>query len=352
MIYHLARYLQKSYSFFNLFHYISFRSISCLLSSFFLSLLFGNWFIKKITGEKQFHSKPRERTPKNHLKKSVVPTMGGLLILTTFTINFLFWNNLLKPSSWLILVCLLFFGMIGFLDDWFKINKGKGIQAKTKFFMQILVAGGLMTLWFLFCANTTKLCIPFFKNLMPELGWMIIPWGMFVIVGTSNAVNLADGLDGLATGPLIINFAVFALLCNLAGHKVIASYLQIPFAASAELTLICCCIIGCLLGFLWYNAYPAQVFMGDVGSLALGATLGFIAIICRQEIPLSISGGIFVVEALSVIAQVGSYKIIGRRIFKMAPIHHHFELLGWNEAKITVRFWIISVILALLSLLT
>lgn len=350
MIYHLAKYLQPSYSFFNLFHYVSFRAIIALLTSISLSFLFGGWFIRKL--QKRFRSKPREWTPENHLKKNNIPTMGGLLILTVCIINTLLWNNLTKLNVWLFLLCISLFGLIGFIDDWSKIYSGRGISARLKFILQISFALLIMLTWYFLMSPNTSLCIPFFKNFMPVLGWFVIPWGIFILVGTSNAVNLTDGLDGLATGPLMASFATFSIIAYLAGHKFLAHYLHVPFAASSEVAIIGATLVGALLGFLWYNTYPAQVFMGDVGSLALGAGLAFMAIISRQELLLLISGGIFVLETLSVIIQVASFKLLGRRMFKMAPIHHHFELQGWEEAKITVRFWIISIILALLTLLT
>jgi phospho-N-acetylmuramoyl-pentapeptide-transferase len=349
MIYHLAQYLQQHYSFFNVFHYVSFRAIAALLSSLFFSFLLGNWFIKNVAD--LFRSSPREWTPDTHLVKTDTPTMGGIFILTVCIINTLLWNNLTNSSVWLFLLCLFSFGLIGFLDDFFKIHHSKGIFAKTKFLLQIGAALLVMSLWYFFSSNT-QLCVPFFKSFMPVLGIFIIPWGAFLLVATSNAVNLTDGLDGLAAGPLMTSFTTFSIIAYLAGHKFLASYLHIPFVGSSEVVIIGTTLVGAMLGFLWYNTYPAQIFMGDVGSLALGAGLAFMAIVTRQELLLPIAGGIFVLETLSVIIQVTTYKCFGRRMFRMAPIHHHFELLGWKEAKITVRFWIIAIILSLLTLLT
>ena len=297
-------------------------------------------------------SKPREWTPDNHLSKNKTPTMGGLFVLIVCLINTFLWNDLTKSNVWIFLFCLLGFGLIGFLDDWHKLYRTRGISARTKFSMQCLVAGIVMTLFYIFSSTTTVLCIPFFKWMMPKLGIFIIPWGMFLLVSTSNAVNLTDGLDGLAAGPLIANFSTFGVIAYLAGHKFLANYLHIPFAGSSEIAIIGATLVGGMLGFLWYNTYPAQVFMGDVGSLSFGAVLAFMAISSRQELLLPLVGGIFVLETLSVIIQVVSYKKFGRRMFRMAPIHHHFELLGWPEMKITVRFWIISIILSLITLLT
>ncbi|HBS47658.1 TPA: phospho-N-acetylmuramoyl-pentapeptide-transferase [Candidatus Dependentiae bacterium] len=349
MIYHLAEFLKKDYLFFNLFHYVSVRAIFSLLSSLILFFILGNWFIK--ASQRNFRSNVREYTPQEHQKKNSTPTMGGLLVLLITTINILFWNNLSKLSVWIFLLCLLSFGLIGFVDDWAKINSKKGISAKSKFQLQILFAVLFVSIWYFFSTPNTQFCLPFFKNAMFSLGLFIIPWAVFTIVSTSNAVNLTDGLDGLATGPLITNFAAFSIICYLAGHKQFANYLYIPFADSSELSIIGASLIGSLIGFLWYNTYPAQIFMGDVGSLSLGAALAFMAIVVRQEFLLLVAGGIFVIETLSVIIQVASFKWRGKRVFKMAPIHHHFELIGWSEPKITIRFWIISLILSILALL-
>ena len=350
MLYHLAQLLQAQYKFFNIFHYVSVRVIAALLTSIIFSFLFGNWFIK--ASLRNFKSKVREWTPANHLKKNNTPTMGGLLILMIFILNTLLWCNLAKIQTWIFLFCLVSFGFIGFLDDWFKIKKNKGLSAKLKFSMQFGFASLIMFAWYFLVNPKTVLCIPFLKSFNPHLGWFLIPWGVFIIIGTSNAVNLTDGLDGLAAGPLMFNFSTFSIIAYLAGHKYFAHYLYIPFVASTELSILGATLVGALLGFLWYNTYPAQIFMGDVGSLALGAGLALMALMTRQELLLPIAGGIFVLETISVIIQVFTFKVFGRRMFKMAPIHHHYELLGWKEAKITVRFWIISIILSLLALLT
>jgi len=352
MIYHLARYLQQYYSSFNLFHYVSFRAIAALLSSIIFSFIFGSWFIRTIASQEVFKSKPREWTPDNHLTKRNTPTMGGIFILIVCVFNTLLWNNLQKINVWLFLFCLCGFGLIGFLDDFYKVRFGEGITARLKFLLQATFALIVMIAWYVLASQNTQLCIPFFKWVMPNLGIFIIPWGVFLFVGTSNAVNLTDGLDGLAAGPLMSNFMTFSVIAYLVGHKFLSYYLNIPFAGTAEIAIIGATLMGAMLGFLWYNTYPAQIFMGDVGSLALGAGLAFMAIMTRQELLLPIAGGMFVLEALSVMIQVVTVKLWGRRMFKMAPIHHHFELLGWKEAKITVRFWIISIILSLVTLLT
>lgn len=350
MLYHLANALQTHISVLNVVHYVSFRSICALLSSLFFSLLFGEWFIK--TSQRNFKSDVRPDTPQSHQSKNNTPTMGGLFILMVMVFNTLLWNNLSLATVWIFLACMIGFAAIGFLDDWAKIKRKKGITARHKAAMQFFLSLFICVIWYFFAAPSTELCIPFFKRLAPELGLLLIPWGIVVLIGTSNAVNLTDGLDGLAAGPLIFNFAAFSLICYVAGHAELAHYLYIPFAGTQELAIIGGTFIGTLLGFLWYNTYPAQIFMGDVGSLALGGSLGLMALMARQELLLLLAGGIFVIEALSVIIQVASFKLRGKRIFRMAPIHHHYELLGWTEPKITVRFWIISIVLSLLALLT
>lgn len=350
MLYHLAMFLKDQYSFFNLLHYVSIRVFAAFLTSIISMLLFGNWFIE--TSLKNFQSKVREDIPESHASKNNTPTMGGLFIILIFTINTFLWCNLTKPQTWIFLFCLLSFGLIGFIDDWRKIHKSKGITSRQKFTLQISTALIVVCAWYFFCKPNTELCIPFLKNFTPDLGLFLIPWAIFIIVATSNAVNLTDGLDGLAAGPLISNFAIFSIIAYLAGHIKFANYLYIPFAGTAELAILGATLVGALLGFLWFNTYPAQIFMGDVGSLALGASLAFMALMTRQELLLPIAGGIFLLETMSVIIQVFSFRVFGKRLFKMAPIHHHYELLGWNEAKITIRFWIISLVLSLLALLT
>jgi len=350
MIYHLALYLKNSLSFFNLFHYVSFRAMAALLTSLIFSFMFGNWFITQ--SKLFFRSKAREWTPENHRAKDNMPTMGGLFILTTVFCSSLMWCNLYQPEVYIFLSCLLGFGIIGFLDDWYKIRSKKGISARVKFGMQLAVAGFVALCLYVHNPESASIALPFFKNISLDVGYFFIIWVIFILVGTSNAVNLTDGLDGLAIGSLIPNFGLFSLVCYLAGHFALAHYLHIPYAHSSEITIIGSTLLGASLGFLWYNAYPAQIFMGDVGSLALGSGLALMALMSKQELLLPISGGLFVVEAVSVIAQVLSFKLTGKRIFKMAPIHHHFELLGWQESKITVRFAIISLILCLIALMT
>lgn len=350
MLYHLSLYLQRYFSIFNVVHYVSFRAVFGLLSSLLFAIVFGQWFINK--SKILFRSKSREFTPETHRQKDDMPTMGGIFILITFLVNVLLWCDLTNLQLWVFIFCLLGFGAIGFFDDWSKIKRDKGISVASKFFLQWLVAFFVSVSLFWCKGFTTIISIPFFKNLHPDLGWLFIPWAMFIIVGCSNAVNFTDGLDGLAIGSIIPNFAIFSIISYLAGHYSLSVYLNIPFASSSEVAIFGMVFVGASLGFLWYNAYPAQIFMGDVGSLALGAGLALMAILSKQEILLTIAGGLFVVEALSVIGQVFSFKFLKTRLFKMAPIHHHFELLGWPESKITVRFGIISFILCLLALIT
>lgn len=350
MLYYIAQSLKYNLQIFNVVHYVSVRSIASLLTALMLSLLIGGWFIEK--SKSFFRAKSRPWTPEHHKTKDDMPTMGGLLILLVVTISILLWSNVADAKVWVFLLAILGSGAIGFWDDWSKIKYRKGISAHTKFILQLSVAFLVMSILVYGNYLDTKISFPFLKWLNPDLGSLFIVWGMLVLVGCSNAVNLTDGLDGLAIGSLIPNFATFSVICYLAGHMAFAWYLHIPFAGSAEIAVIGSALVGASLGFLWYNTYPAQIFMGDVGSLALGTGLGLMALMAKQELLLVISGGLFVVEALSVIIQVLSFKLRGKRIFKMAPLHHHFELLGWQESKITARFGIISLILCLLALVT
>ncbi len=350
MLYHLAQQLTSIAHAFNVIHYVSFRSIAALLTALIFSFLFGNWFIEK--SKLFFRAKAREWTPENHRAKDDMPTMGGIFIIATTIFTTLLWANWSKPQVWLMMACIIGNGAIGFWDDWKKIKFKKGISARTKFLLQIGFATALVIAWLMMTSTSTMVTVPFFKNFNPDLGLFFIPWAVFILVGTANAVNLTDGLDGLAMGSLIPNFITFSIITYLAGHVLLAQYLHIPFADSAEITVIGSTLVGASLGFLWYNAYPAQIFMGDVGSLALGSALAFMALLAKEELLLAIAGGLFVVEALSVIIQVWSFRYLGRRLFKMAPIHHHYELKGWQESKITVRFGIISLVLCLLALLT
>lgn len=350
MIYHLAHLLQEKYSWLNLIHYISFRSIAALISALGMSLFFGDRFIS--LSKRLFKAKARPFTPASHREKDDIPTMGGLFILAIVVVNMLMWCNWDKQEMWIFVLVLSGFGSIGLIDDLYKIWYKQGIKARTKFAFQFVVSVVVAMSWYIVKQPNPTVCLPFFKSFTPYLGVFLIPWAVFILIGTSNAVNLTDGLDGLAIGTLISNFTVFSLVGYLAGHRTFAEYLQIPFAGTSEIAVIGAILIGASLGFLWFNAHPAQIFMGDVGSLALGGALAMMAIMPRQELLLVIAGGMFVVEAVSVITQLSSWRLYRKKLFKMAPIHHHFELLGWKEPKITVRFNIISVVLCLLALVT
>ena len=350
MIYHLSFLLKQTFSGANVIHYVTFRALASLLTTLGLSFIFGSWFIEK--SKQLFRAKAREWTPESHKAKDNMPTMGGVFILIISIISCLLWCDLTNPLVWVCALGIIGFGAIGFWDDWYKIKYHKGVSARTKFIAQWTIAFATIALWLWAAQPETTVTLPFFKSFNPDLGIFFIFWAAFILVSCSNAVNLTDGLDGLAIGSLLPNFATFTLICYLAGHVKIADYLHIPFAGSAEVAVIGATLVGASLGFLWYNAYPAQIFMGDVGSLALGTGLALMALIAKQELLLAITGGLFVLETLSVIIQVFVFKRFKRRIFKMAPIHHHFELLGWPEAKITVRFAIISLILCLLALIT
>jgi phospho-N-acetylmuramoyl-pentapeptide-transferase len=354
MFYHLLYPLHDVLSFFNVFRYITFRTICAILTALLISFVIGPWLIRKL-GAFQIQQVVREDVPSRHVVKNGTPTMGGSLILAALLIPTLFWSDLTNLYTWIVLLTTLGFGILGFLDDCKKVRDKKGIGIKARYKFPIQVAMGLVVSLILFNTidHDSRLIFPFFKRVMPDLGDWYTLFGMLVIVGSANAVNLTDGLDGLAIGPVLIASGTFMLFCYLAGNYRFASYLQIPFVrGSGELTILCGALVGSGLGFLWFNTYPAQVFMGDVGSLALGAALGTIAVITKQEILLVIVGGIFVIEALSVIIQVVSYQLRKKRVFRMAPIHHHFELKGWAEPKIIVRFWIIGIILGLIAIST
>ena len=350
MIYHLALLLTPYWSLFNVVHYVSFRAMAALLSTLGFSFFLGGWFIS--FAQRIFRSRSRIHTPDRHREKDNLPTMGGLFIIAIVCLNTLLWCNLSKIGVWVMLLCLVGFGLLGAWDDWYKISHNKGISARAKFTLQTVFAAVIVLFWLWGTGAPTTITLPFFKSIQPNIGWFFIPWAMFIIIGCSNAVNLTDGLDGLAIGSLMPNFATYSLLCYLAGNATLAAYLHIPFVGTAEIAIIGVILVGASLGLLWYYAYPAQIFMGDVGSLSLGAALALMALMCKQELLLVISGGVFVAETISVILQVLSYKFRGKRIFRMAPMHHHYELLGWQEAKITVRFGIVSLILCLLALIT
>lgn len=350
MLYHLAYYFTSYWPALQVIHYVSFRILAGLLTTLGFSFLFGGCFIR--FAKRYLRSKTRERLPERHQQKGNLPTMGGIFILSMVTLNTLLWCNLTNPAIWLMLLVMIGFGLIGAWDDWAKITRDRGIPAKEKFGLQLFVTALTVGLWLWGMGAATTITVPFFKQFQPDLGWFFFIWASFIILGCSNAVNLTDGLDGLAIGSLVPNFITFAFLCYVAGNMQWATYLYIPYAGTSEVAIVGAILVGASIGFLWYNAYPAQLFMGDVGSLALGAGLAFMALLCKQEVLLALSGGVFVAETISVILQVLSYRFRGKRIFRMAPMHHHFELIGWQEAKITMRFGIISLILCLLALLT
>ena len=349
MIYYLSHYLKFYWPFLNVLHYVSVRAVAGLLCSFFCFLALGERFLA--FSQRFFRCKARESTPESHKLKDSMPTMGGVFILFVTSINTILWCNWADTRVWIFLLCIVLFGFLGFWDDWSKIRTRRGISSRAKFVGQLAIAGFIIfLLWGSLLSS--ELITPFLKHFKPNLGLFFIPWAVFILVGCSNAVNLTDGLDGLAIGSLLPNFATFSFICYLAGHGGIASYLCIPFAGTAEIAIIGAILIGTSLGFLWYNTYPAQIFMGDVGSLALGSGLGLMALMAKQELLLGISGGLFVLETVSVMLQIFSVRLMGKRMFKMAPIHHHFELLGWPESRITARFGIISLLLCLLALIS
>ena len=354
MLYHLLFPLHVDYSFFNVFRYITFRTIYAAITALLLCFVIGPWLIREL-GTHQIGQVIRRDGPESHLAKEGTPTMGGLLIVLATVIPTLLWANLGNTYIWIAVLVTVGFGAIGFVDDYKKVVRkdSKGLSPRKKLFFQFALAAVAATLIYLDIGIQPKVSIPFFKKLNPDLGLFYIPFIILVIVGASNAVNLTDGLDGLAIGPSIIAAGTYMLFAYLAGHIKIANYLQIPYVPGAgELTIFCGAMAGAGIGFLWYNTYPASVFMGDTGSLSIGAALGVVAIMVKQEIVLALVGGVFVIEALSVIVQVYSYKTTRKRVFRMAPVHHHFELEGWAEPKIIVRFWIISIILALLAIST
>jgi phospho-N-acetylmuramoyl-pentapeptide-transferase len=347
----------------NVFSYITFRAICAAATAFLISIIFGSWTIRQLISLK-FGQPIRSKDEVNklfelHGAKKGTPTMGGLLIIGSIAISTLLWARTENPFVWLVLFSTLFLGGIGFYDDWLKVSKksSKGISSRLKFGLQCVLAA-IFTIFFLTSPRLSEIAkqlyVPFLKEpLIFSLGWLTFVFYLLVIVGTSNAVNLTDGLDGLATGCTATVAATYAGLAYLAGNVRAAEYLQIPYVPfSGELAVVCSALLGACLGFLWWNAFPARVFMGDTGSLAIGGMLGAVAICCKQELLLVIVGGVFVIEAMSVILQVLSFKMTGRRIIKMSPIHHHFELSGWKENTVIVRFWIVSILFALLGLAT
>ncbi len=354
MLYHLLYPLHASHSVFNVFRYITFRGLIAALTALIVSFILGPWLIRRLTA-RQVGQTIRPDGPQSHASKAGTPTMGGTLILFSLLFATLMLADLTNVYVWLVVGVTLAFGVIGFVDDYRKIRRGsgKGLSGRAKFLGQsavALVAGVIL------CALpdfSTQIFFPFLKDVHPDIGWLYALFAAFVIVGASNAVNLTDGLDGLAIGPVMTTAFTYGVFAYVTGNARYSGYLQVPYVSgSSELAIFCAALLCAGLGFLWFNAYPAMMFMGDVGSLPLGASLGLIALISKQELVLPIAGGVFVVETLSVIFQVASFKLRQKRVFRMAPIHHHFELQGWPEPLIIVRFWILSIICALLALST
>jgi len=357
MLYHLLLPLHDQVSVFNVFRYITFRSALAALTALLLSLVLGYWVIGRLR-DMQVGQSIREEGPKAHRAKAGTPTMGGLLIIAAIVVPTLLWADLRNRLVWIAVASVLLFGAIGFLDDYLKVIRrhNRGLSARSKFGLQLLaaLALGVALMWLKEQGEfSTVLSFPFFKMWRPDLGWAYVLFSMLVMVGAANAVNLTDGLDGLATGSVLIASATFAILTYVAGNAVVANYLAVENVKLAgELTVFCGALIGASLGFLWFNCNPADVFMGDVGSMSLGGGIGTLAVLIKQEILLVLVGGLFVVEAMSVIIQVASFRLTGRRVFRMAPIHHHFELKGWAEPKVIIRFWILALIFSLLALST
>jgi phospho-N-acetylmuramoyl-pentapeptide-transferase len=356
MLRYLTEWLTQYYTGFNAFGYLTLRAILAALTALAISFLVGPTMIRKLA-EHQVGQRVRSDGPQSHLSKAGTPTMGGALILVAIVAATLFWADLANRFVWIVLAVTVAFGLIGFWDDYLKLVVGdsRGLIARYKYFWQSLAGLGAAVALYVTAKTPveTTLIVPFFKSVVLPLGPLFVVLAYFVIVGSSNAVNLTDGLDGLAIMPAVLVAGALGVFAYASGNVVFANYLAIPYVAGAgEVLVICSAIFGAGLGFLWFNTYPAQVFMGDIGALALGAALGVIAVIVRQEIVLFIMGGVFVMETVSVILQVGSFKLRGKRIFRMAPIHHHFELKGWAEPKVIVRFWIITVILVLIGLAT
>ena len=354
MLYSLLYSLHGNYSAFNVLRYITFRTLCAAILSFLLAFLFGPWLIRKLQ-ELQVGQQIRSDGPASHQTKAGTPTMGGVLILFSLVLSTLLLGDLTNEYVWLVVGVTVSFGAVGFVDDWRKLRRKQslGLTGREKLAAQFLLAfmaGGCL-LWKNGFDST--MTMPFLKNVRPDLGWAYLIFAALVIVGASNAVNLTDGLDGLAIGPVMTVALVYMTFCYVAGNVKLAEYLQVPHVPGAgEAAVFGGALVAAGLGFLWFNAYPAQMFMGDVGSLSLGAALGMLALISKQELVLVVAGGVFVAEALSVIVQVASFKLRRKRIFRMAPIHHHFELLGWPEPQIIVRFWILSILCALMALST
>ncbi len=357
MLYNLLTPLADEFIVFNLFKYVTFRTGGAVITALLLSFLIGPRMIRKLRSMQGAGQPIRDDGPETHLKKAGTPTMGGLMILISVTLSSILWADVTNPFLWIALLVMVGFGLIGFYDDYLKLTKRntKGLSGKLKLVIQTIIAlvatAGIVH----FMPNhlSNSVAVPFFKAYFIPLGMFFLVWSVLVIIGASNAVNLTDGLDGLAIVPVAIAAACFGLIAYLVGREGFANYLQIPYVpGTAELSILCGALVGGAMGFLWYNAPPAMIFMGDTGSLAMGGVLGTIAIIVKHELVLAIIGGLFVLETVSVIIQVVSFKLTGKRVFRMAPIHHHFEKLGWSESTVVIRFWIIAMVLALIGLST
>lgn len=354
MFYHFLYPLHETWGGFNVLKYITFRTFAALLTAMLIYLVFGKTWIRFLK-KKQFAQTIRSDGPKTHLGKKGTPTMGGVLLIISVVASLLLWGNFSNPYVWICIFVFTSMGLVGFSDDYFKVIKKNplGFRGRYKIIIEVVITL-LSTLWMYgYLGLDTKLHFPFLKGFQIELSYLYLWLAVLVVVGTANAVNITDGLDGLAAVPAITSFITYGVFIYIVGNTIISSYLQLPYVRGAgEVSLVCGAVVGACIGFLWFNAYPAEIFLGDVGALALGGLLGLVSLITKQEILLILIGGLFVVETLSVITQVTSFKFTGKRVFKMAPLHHHYELKGWSEPKIIVRFWIISFVLALLSLTT
>jgi phospho-N-acetylmuramoyl-pentapeptide-transferase len=357
MLYTFLAPLADTFLAFNLFRYITFRTGGAIMTALLLSFLFGPSVIAWLRSTQNGASNIREDVPEGHLKKAGTPTMGGCLILLAIAISTLLWADIANGYVWVVMLVTVGFGAVGFADDYLKLSRrnSKGLPGRQKLLFQIIIAAGA-ALWVLALTReplATGLSIPFFKTVLINLGWFFIPFAVLVTVGASNAVNLTDGLDGLAIVPVMIAAACFGFIAYLVGNSIYSEYLQLLYVpGTGELAVFCGALVGASLGFLWFNAPPAMVFMGDTGSLSVGGALGAISVATKHELVLAIIGGLFVLETISVIVQVASFKLTGKRVFAMAPLHHHFEKKGWAESTIVIRFWIIASILALIGLAT
>ena len=357
MLFNLLYPLRTYFTVFNVTRYITFRTAAASLTALALSLALGPWMIRKLR-DFQIGQVIRQEGPQSHRAKAGTPTMGGLLILTSAIVPTLLWADLSNAYVWIAVLSTMAFGAVGFIDDYLKIvrHSHHGLRPRYKMGLQIVIGIGVgLTLMSLAANNlyNTRLIFPFFKNLIPDLGWFYIAFAVLVLVSATNAVNLTDGLDGLAISTFAVSAAAFTALAYVTGHAVLAQYLMlVRFAPAGELTIFCGALVGASLGFLWFNCHPAEVFMGDVGSMAMGGALGTTAVLIKQEFLLVLAGGLFVTEAASVILQVASFRLRGKRIFRMSPLHHHFELAGWSETKVVIRFWILALLFSLLALAT